>query len=151
MPTHVCAALVQKLRPIKKVERLEHCSLYALGLCELAMAGESSLCFDPVPFNESNIRTAVEPRIGVFVLGPLAGNVIRVRHVGCAKRDLRETLLALVPPCASELHVVWSYCDTAEMAETLEELLHTKYLGGPTESRERGADDASPPSSQLPD
>lgn len=91
---------------------------------------------------------AVEPRIGVFVLGPLKGNVIRVKHVGCAKRDLRETLLALVPPTSTELHVVWSYCDTVQVAETLRELLQIKYLGKPQESRERAADDASPPSSQ---
>ncbi len=112
------------------------------------MAGESSLCVDPVLLSESNIRMMVEPLIGVFVLGPLIGDVIRVKHVGCAKHDLRETLLSLVPPTASELYVVWSYCDTVEMAETLQELLQSKYLKRLPESRERRADDAGPPSSQ---
>jgi len=112
------------------------------------MAGESTLCVDPVLLSESNIRMMVEPLIGVFVLGPLIGDVIRVKHVGCAKHDLRETLLSLVPPTASELYVVWSYCDTVEMAETLQELLQSKYLKRLPESRERRADDAGPPSSQ---
>ncbi len=112
------------------------------------MAGVSSICFDPVPFNESTIRTAVEPRTGVFVLGPLLGAVIRVKHVGCARTNLRETLLSLAPPGPSELHVVWSYCDSPEIAETLRELLTTKYLGRSQEPRERIADDVNPPSSQ---
>lgn len=112
------------------------------------MAGESSLCVDPVLLTEPNIRMSVEPRIGVFVLGPLIGNVIRVRHVGCARHDLRETLLSLVPPNPSELYVVWSYCDTVEVAETLQELLQFKYLKRSPDSRERKADDAGPSSSQ---
>ena len=111
------------------------------------MAGASSLCLDPVPFNESNILAAVEPRIGVFVLGPLSGAVIRVRHVGYSKSDLRETLLSLLPPLPSELHVVWSYCETVEMAETLKELLYNKYLVRSQGSRERTPDDLKPPSS----
>jgi hypothetical protein len=119
-----------------------------MDLCELAMAGVSSLCFDPIPFNESNIQQQVEPRIGVFVLGPLAGDVIRAKQVGCARRDLRETLLSLVSPAPTELHFVWSYCDTVELAETLQELLQSKYLKTPQESRERGAGGATPQSSQ---
>ncbi len=112
------------------------------------MAGESSLCVDPVLLSESNIRISVEPRIGVFVLGPLIGDVIRVKHVGCARQDLRETLLALVPPAPSELYVVWSYCDTVEVAETLQELLQSKYLKPSPASRDRKTDEVGPPSSQ---
>jgi hypothetical protein len=131
-----------------KSRRREYCGLFGLGLCRAAMAGESCLCVDPVLLSEPNIRLLVEPRIGVFVLGPLNGNVIRVKHVGCATHDLRETLLSLVPPSASELYVVWSYCDTVEIAETLQELLQSKYLKRSSDSRERRVDDASPPSSQ---
>ena len=111
-----------------------------MDLCGEAMAGVSSHCFDPVPFNEPNIRKEVEPRIGVFVLGPLAGTVIRAKHVGCAKRDLRETLLSQVLTSFAGWYMVWSYCETVEMAETLQELLQTKYLGKPQDASGRSAD-----------
>ena len=84
----------------------------------------------------------------MFVLGPLKGDVIRVKHVGCARTNLRETLLSLVPPGPSELYIVWSYCDSPEVAETLREVLTVKYLKKAAESREHIAEDVNPPSSQ---
>jgi hypothetical protein len=103
----------------------------------------SSFCFDPIPFDESNVRAAVEPRTGVYVLGPLCGTVIRAKHVGCARSNLRETLLSLTPPEMSDLHLIWSYCESPEMAETLRELLCAKYLRHAEESRARVGDDGA--------